>query len=81
MIEEGTAVDGWLDAAPAAIQKAHPERLLEAGDGRRHDRLRDGEMVCRLRHAAPLHHREQDMQVAQFEAPADPIGPLHICHS
>src|SRR5262245_64411879 len=38
-------------------------------------------MACGFRHAAPLHDREQHMQIAQLEAASDAIFPLHVCHS
>ena len=81
MVEKRAAVDGRLDASPGTVEKSHTKRLLQAGNGRGHDGLRDGEMVGRLRHAAPLHHREQHMQVAEFEAASDPILPTHVGHS
>ena len=81
MIEERTAVHGRLDTSPAAIEKTHTKRLFQATNGRRHDGLRDGKVMSRFRHAAPLYDREQDMQIAQLEAASNPICPMHICHS
>jgi hypothetical protein len=66
VVEEGTAVHGRLDTAPGSVEKSHTERLLQAGNGRGHDGLREERWRAAF---AMLPHcdREQHMQVAQFE--------------
>jgi hypothetical protein len=47
--------------------------VLQAGDDFRDGRLGDTEFVGGLGHAAAVHDREEDLQVAKAEAPADTI--------
>ena len=47
--------------------------LLQAGDDFRDGRLSNAKFAGGLRHAATLHDREKDLEVAKAEAPADAI--------
>lgn len=76
-MDEGAAIGGRLDALRRAVEETHAKRMLEVGDGLRHDRLRDGEPLRRLGHAPRLGDGEKDVQVAQLDATADPIAPRH----
>jgi hypothetical protein len=78
---ECAPVDSRFDTSPGTVEQTHAKRLLQAGDGRGHDRLRDREVVSRPSHAAQFHHSEQDMEISQLQPAANPLGPLHICHS
>ena len=70
-LEQRLAIPSGLDALWGAIKKSYPERVLKIGDYFRHGRLRDAEVRGCLRHAAALHDREKQMQVPQFEPPAN----------
>src|SRR5215472_1501081 len=41
--------------------------------------MRDGKLSGRFAHAAGLGNRKQHMQIAQPDAPADAIDPVHEC--
>jgi hypothetical protein len=60
-----------------AIEQPHTKRVLEVADRLRHRRLRDVELLSRLGHAAPLHDREKDVQIAQPKTSADPALPIN----
>jgi hypothetical protein len=75
-LEQGAGIDSGFDTARAAVEQTHVERIFQAGDCFRHGRLGHPEMGCPLCHAAPLHHREKDMEIAQFEAATDSAFPV-----
>ena len=60
-----------------SIQETHPEGVLQIADRARDDRVGDGKFIRRLRHAPGLRHRKQNVQIAQFDPPSDPIVPAH----
>jgi hypothetical protein len=62
-----------------AIEQSHAKSLLEVGDNLRDNRLGDGEMLGRFRHAFAFRYSEQDMDVPQLGAAADALGPVHPC--
>ena len=74
--QQGTAVRGRLDALRAAVEQAHAEHIFEIGHHLGDDRLRDREVLRRLRHAAPVGHRADDLEVLQLDPLADKVG-LH----
>jgi hypothetical protein len=76
-IEQRAPVDRRLDALRRAIEHAHTERVLEIGDRLRHHGVRDRKRARGLRHVSALHHREQDVQVAQLEPAPDTAAPVH----
>ncbi len=75
--QERAPIGRQLNALGGAIEQADAERMFQIGDRLRHDRLRHGEPVRRPCHAPELCGREEDMEIAQFNAPADPVSPLH----
>src|SRR5262249_15176070 len=75
-LEQGTAIHGRLDALGAAVEQPHAQRMLEVGDDLRNGGLRHPELCGRLGHAAALHDREEDMQVAQPQPTADLALPI-----
>jgi hypothetical protein len=68
------AIGGGLDPLPAPVEKTHPERMLEIGDGFRNRRLRDTQTANGLSHAAGIDDREENIEVAQFEAVLEAFG-------
>ena len=75
--EHGAAKLGQLHAVRISLQKTHAECVLQFADRARDDRVRDSELIGRLRHAPGLRHRKQNVQVAQLDPPPDPIVPAH----
>jgi hypothetical protein len=47
--------------------------VLQIGKRFRHHWMGDGQMIGCFRNTAVLRHREQDVQVAQLEAAANPV--------
>src|SRR5262249_33110816 len=78
MREQRTAIECRHDAAARAIKQPHTERMLQARNRARHDRLRDGKMLSGFRHASSLHRRKQNVHVLQLEPAANAILPLHL---
>src|ERR1700726_1405273 len=60
-----------------SLKETHAEGVLQLADRARDDRVRDGEFIRRLRHAPGLCDRKQNVQIAQFDPPSDPIVPAH----
>ena len=60
-----------------AFEQAYAQRGLEIGDGLRHDRLGNGEIVRGFRHAPALGHSQQDVKLTQFQTAADAVYQLH----
>ncbi len=75
-LQQRAAIHRGLDALRPAVEKPHTERVLKIADGLRHRRLGHVELLSRLGHAAPLHDRDEDVQIAHSEAPADPTFPI-----
>jgi hypothetical protein len=76
-LEQGAAIRGRLDALRAAVEQAHGEHAFEVGYHLGNDRLRDREMLGRLRHAAPFRDGHDDLQVLKLDAVADEVR-LHF---
>jgi hypothetical protein len=74
--EQRAAVFRGFDAARAAVEKAHTERVFEFSDHLGNCRLAHTERLSCLGHAASLHGREKDMQVPQLEPPPDTNFPV-----
>src|SRR5215471_6481829 len=76
-IEQGSAVERGLDALGAALKQADAHGALQFpdrfGDGRL-SRIEEGGCLV---HAAGLHHRDQDVEVAQLDALADAVAETH----
>jgi hypothetical protein len=76
--EERATVDRRLDAAGAAIEKPHAERVFEIGDDLGDGGVGNTEVPRRLGHAAVLNDRRDDMQVPQFQPAADLTLPVDL---
>jgi hypothetical protein len=48
-----------------AVEQFDAERVFEIGDDGGHGRLRHAKLRRGLGHAAPLHHSEEEVQIAQ----------------
>ena len=77
-IEQGPSVDRRLDALRAAIEKSHPQRVLQVGDRFGNGRLGHAELSGALGHAAALGDRGKDVEVTQLEATADAALPVSL---
>jgi hypothetical protein len=77
-IEQGPRVDRRLDALGAAVEKPHPQRVLQVGDRFGNGRLGHAELSGALGHAAALGDRGKDVEIAQFEPPADAALPVSL---
>src|SRR5215467_6726603 len=76
-LEQGLTIRRQFDAVRAAIKQAHAQALFEIGDRLGDDRMRDGEALGGLRHAATLRHRQQDVEIPKFELAPDSVSPMH----
>ena len=74
--DECPAIGRRLDALPAPVEEPHTEGLFQVSDRLGHCRLRHVEGRGGLAHAAGLNDGQQNIDVAQFEAAADPVVPL-----
>src|SRR5207244_3582862 len=72
-VEQCATIDRRLDSPGAAVEETNAECLLQAGDDFRDGRLSNAKFAGGLSHAAALHDREKDLEVAKAEAPADAI--------
>jgi hypothetical protein len=75
--QQRAPIGGRFRALRRAVEETHAKCVLEVGNRLRHHRVRDGQAIGRARHAAGLHHRQKDMQVAQLEPAADAVAPLY----
>ncbi|HOW48747.1 MAG TPA: hypothetical protein PLB26_13960 [Rubrivivax sp.] len=64
---EGAAVDRRLDAVGDAVEQAHAERVLQAGDGPGHRRLRQVQHRGGPAEAAVLEHDHEHAQLAHLQ--------------
>jgi len=76
VFEQRAAIEGWFNAARAAIQKAHPNAGLQIGNRLRHNRLRNPELGGRFDHAARLNDGGQYVQIPQANPPANAALPV-----
>src|SRR5262249_4401161 len=76
-LEQGATIERRFDAMRAAIEQAHAEGTFEVGDYLGYDRLCNRKALGRLPHAARLHDRQQDIEMAQLETAADLFGTTH----
>ncbi len=74
-LEQRAAIDRRLDSLRAAIEKTNAECVLQAGNDLGDGRLGDAELGRGLGHAAGVHDREKNLQVAKAQATADAIFP------
>src|SRR5262249_47558439 len=74
---QGETIERRRNAAPAAIDQPHAERVLQLGDRLRYGRLRDIEPARRLAHAAGVDQRGEDVEVAQLQAALGALVPGH----
>ncbi len=72
-IEQCATIDCRLDSSGAAVEETNTECLFQAGDDFRDGRLSNAKFAGGLGHAAALHDREKDLEVAKAKAPADAI--------
>jgi hypothetical protein len=72
-LEQCATIDRRLDPLRTPVEETDAECVLQAGNDFRDGRLGDTEFVGGLGHAAALHDRKKDLQVAKAEAPADAI--------
>ena len=80
--EKGFSVWSWVNAPATAVEQRDPERVLEIGDGLGNDGLRNCELLGRPRHASPLHHGKQYVEVSQLEPSPYPfVQPHSYLHS
>src|SRR5262245_40637671 len=74
--EQSLPVDRCFDAAWAPIEEPDANCSLQVRDNLRYSGLRHPKVLGALGHAAPLHNGEEDMEIAQFQAPADAASPV-----
>ena len=79
-LDQNAAVFGQRDPARRPVEQRRAERVLHVGDGFRDGRLRQGEMLRCLGHAAGFRHHLQRMQILQPQPPSDAIVPIHGHH-
>jgi len=72
-VEQCATIDRRLDSPGAAVEEANAECLLQAGNDFRDGGLSNAKFAGGLGHAAALHDREKDLEVAKAEAAADAI--------
>lgn len=77
-LEQGATVGRGFYAVAAAIEKPNSEPAFYVGNCPRYCRLGNCELGGGLGHASPPRDDEQDLQVAQFEAPPGLIDGGHI---
>src|SRR5215470_9710207 len=75
-LEQSTTIHRWFDASPSPIEEAHVQRVLQVGDHLRNGRLRNSELLSRLRHAAKLCDRKKYMQILQPKPAPNPAFPV-----
>ena len=75
-LDERPATGRRLDALPTPVEEPHTEGLFQVSDRLGHCRLRHVEGRGGLAHAAGLNDGQQNIDVPQFEAAADPVVPL-----
>jgi hypothetical protein len=69
--QQRVPVHGGLDTARAAVEKLRAQGVFEIGNHLRHGGLRYAELRGGLCHAPVLDDREEQVQVPQFETPAN----------
>jgi len=66
-----------LGALRSAVQQSHAERALNFGYRLGDRGMGNSQFGGRLRHAAGVGDRHQDMKVAQLDTAANSIRPIH----
>src|SRR6185437_8905635 len=74
---QGAPVRRRLDATGISFEQPHAEDMLDIRNRLRHRRLRDGEAVRCLAHAAKLGDCNKDMQVMELEPAPNAFVPFH----
>ena len=67
MIEQAFARRGQFDAAPAALEQCHAERLFQSLDARAGGRQRQMDLQRAAGDTARIGHRDEQLQVNQVE--------------
>ncbi len=76
-LEECVAIGCGLDTLGAAVEYAHPERVLQIRNRLRYDRDGNRQSLGCLGHAARLHDGNEHVQIPQLDAASDAVCPLH----
>ena len=63
--QQRMTITGRNHALGLTVKQLDAERMFEIGDNGRYGRLRHAKLRRGLGHAAPLHHGEEQVQVAQ----------------
>ena len=76
--EQRPPVVGQFDTLRGAIKQLYLEHLLEVGNRLGDHRMGDRKPLSRLRHAAGFRYGHYNVEIAQPDAPADPVRPFHF---